>query len=240
MMHELHYYEYSTFLTLTYDDENMPYVFGYNDDFIPTLYKKDLQRFFKRLRKWLHPEKIKYYACGEYGEINKRPHYHAIIFGLKPIQEIKDYIQTKIWKKGFAYVGTVTYQSARYTTDYLQKKWFGSDWSNVYNGKEREFQVCSQGLGLRYVEDYGEQIVDNLCITLNGVKQGIPRYYRKKLGIDGEVFKEAIKDKYDDLIEKYAEEAGGDLEKIQSLVDKSRLQSEQNLKAKQSLRSKTL
>ena len=74
IMHETDYYDYSTFMTITYDEENVPYEFSGDDGLVQTLCKRDLQLFIKRLRKWLHPEKIKYYACGEYGSRTHRPH----------------------------------------------------------------------------------------------------------------------------------------------------------------------
>ena len=56
-------FEYNYFLTLTYDDEHLK---------SPSLVKKDLQDFFKRLR-WFYKknfnhDNIRYFACGEYGE----------------------------------------------------------------------------------------------------------------------------------------------------------------------------
>lgn len=43
-------------------------------------WKKDLQKFFKRLRRIGY--KFRYFACGEKGELNKRPHFHVLFFGL--------------------------------------------------------------------------------------------------------------------------------------------------------------
>lgn len=63
---EASYWKDASFLTLTYNDENLP-----PDG---SLVKADLQKFFKRLRKDL-ANPIKYYACGEYGDRFKRPHY---------------------------------------------------------------------------------------------------------------------------------------------------------------------
>lgn len=66
-------------LNLTYDSENLPE--GGNLEF------RDLTLFFKRFRQFIKRKmklniKIKYLACGEYGENYGRPHYHAVIFGL--------------------------------------------------------------------------------------------------------------------------------------------------------------
>lgn len=97
MMHEAAYWEemwgrYSIFLTLTYNDQHLP-MYG-------TLVKEHAQNFLKRLRRYIKPEKLRYYAVGEYGstcpdhEIEKcsicgplqRPHYHMILFGWAPAE----------------------------------------------------------------------------------------------------------------------------------------------------------
>ena len=76
LWHELAYHDKSVFLTLTYDNNHMP------DN--ESLRLRDLQLFFKRLRKSLNKSNsnpIKYFACGEYGTSTLRPHYHAIVYG---------------------------------------------------------------------------------------------------------------------------------------------------------------
>ena len=91
IMHELKDWDSACFLTLTYDEEHLP-----KDG---SLDKQDLQKFFKRLRFNLGGRKIKYFACGEYGEQYGRPHYHIIVFGLNGQTEL-DIIQ-KSWLFGF-------------------------------------------------------------------------------------------------------------------------------------------
>ena len=70
MMHEIKYHNVNIFVTLTYNDESMA------DG--AQLVQKDLTDYIKRVRKAVEPRKIKYYACGEYGERFGRPHYHLI------------------------------------------------------------------------------------------------------------------------------------------------------------------
>ncbi len=90
-MHEKQYHENSSFITLTYSDEKI------NEN--KSLDKKKVQKFMKKLRKAIEPEKIRFYMCGEYApnsieeELKEqqlplekrrckgRPHYHIIIFG---------------------------------------------------------------------------------------------------------------------------------------------------------------
>lgn len=60
---ESKYHKKSCYITLSYNPENLPQG--------RTLVKTDLQKFWKRLRKYLSAreggEGIKYFACGEYG-----------------------------------------------------------------------------------------------------------------------------------------------------------------------------
>jgi len=76
LIHEGKRHSSKIFLTLTYDNENLP-EFG-------SLQTRHLQLFIKRLRKAIAPIKIRYYACGEYGDTTRRAHYHAIIYGWEP------------------------------------------------------------------------------------------------------------------------------------------------------------
>ena len=76
IMNEVRMHDVSCFVTLTYNDENLP-----KDN---TLVKEDLQKFWKDLRYRIFPEKIRYFASGEYGDETQRPHYHAVIFNYFP------------------------------------------------------------------------------------------------------------------------------------------------------------
>lgn len=183
LLHELSFWPCAVFVTLTYEDSFLP----------PngSLRKRDLQLFFKRLRKSLGDRKIKYYACGEYGSKTNRPHYHAIIFGLGQDTQSKNIIKS-VWRfcqwsnfqdsKAF---GSVTYDSCRYVSDYIFKKYNGEKAKNEYTNKGLEvpFKVCSQGLGLRYCLADSENLVANGFFSFRGVRMGLPRYYVNKLGL---------------------------------------------------------
>ena len=160
------------FITLTYDNDHLPADQG--------LHKDHLQRFWKRLRKDIYPRKLKYYACGEYGDQFGRPHYHAIVFGLS----LKDCdLISENWSFGFSKVGSVTYDSARYVAGYVDKKFGVKKNKEVYGELQPPFQVCSQGIGYRYFEAHREDI-ESVGLTLNGQKMSIPRYFIKKALID--------------------------------------------------------
>lgn len=101
---ELQYHQSSVFVTLTYNDIYVPKSTYYGSD-EETLYmsyslcKRDFQLFMKRLRKAFPGQKIRFFAAGEYGENTARPHYHAILFGLK----LDDMVPFQRTEQGFWY-----------------------------------------------------------------------------------------------------------------------------------------
>lgn len=189
IVHEASCHEDNIFLTLTYSTENLP-----SDG---SLRKDEFTKFIKLLRYHIGDKKIKYYACGEYGEDNKRPHYHAIIFGLSKSDRPTI---NKCWGKGFIYIGTVTYDSARYTADYvMKKKW------DLWERKKIEppFQLCSQGIGLEWLMKNEKQFRENLSVNVRGVETGLPRYYQKKLDIPVEEKLEKSIERREEKIDKF-------------------------------------
>lgn len=131
----------NTFITLTYNDENLPHD--------RSLRKSHFQRFMKLLRASVHPKKIKYFHCGEYGEKLSRPHYHALIFGHdfhdrefhssnNGIPVYKSAELQKLWKYGFTTVGDLTSESAAYVARYAVKKITGKQADEHYRYTDTE------------------------------------------------------------------------------------------------------
>lgn len=112
-MHEAKMHRHNCFLTLTLNDEHLTgkyftgkYYRNGQPAYAGTLLKRDVQLFWKRLRKALSKGRgaihdallytppssadmglrpmppLKYYMAGEYGEQFRRPHYHACLFGV--------------------------------------------------------------------------------------------------------------------------------------------------------------
>ena len=81
----------SAFITLTYAPKWLPGPKGYYG--AGGLRKTHLENFFKRLRKNLRGRKIRYIGVGEYGTRNHRPHYHAIIYGIDPLE-----LEIEVWR----------------------------------------------------------------------------------------------------------------------------------------------
>lgn len=165
---------YSYFITLTYEDQNL----YYNDFGVASVNKRHIQLFIKRLRKKL-PCKLRYYIISEYGPKTFRPHYHGILFSNLPL----DSLVTETWQLGFCYLGQVSESSIAYTTKYCLKE------CEVPNNADPNFMLCSQkpAIGLNYLSEevvtYHEQEGKNYLTLRNGRKLGLPRYYRNKMGL---------------------------------------------------------
>lgn len=196
-VHESRFHRDNAFITLTY-----------NDDYLPkggTLVKVHLQQFMRRLRKYVAPAKIRFFACGEYGSSSKRAHYHLLVFGWKPRYKTrirnKDNTELytspeleKLWCVGFNQVGDVEPGSCMYVCGYVTKKFAGDDEATqrhyeVYcdDGeiivREPEFALMSRrpGIGAAYAEKYRREMLDHDTIVYDGVEVAIPRFYDARL-----------------------------------------------------------
>lgn len=201
MMLELDHSKKAIFATFTYNQENVPTVVDDIDMPIGyTLWKPDFQDFMKRLRsrKKFEDREIRFYAAGEYGSNTRRPHYHAIIFGIglddfedkkpKGMNELfQQYFISKefedIWQKGFTLISNVSWRTCAYVSRYVMKKAFADD---IEFWQVPEFSIMSRrpGLGAYYFEK-NPNCVDKSSIYLRSpdgsVKVGIPKYFLNKL-----------------------------------------------------------
>lgn len=191
-MHESTLHDANSFVTLTYDPDTLP--FGSGSLGWPTLVKRDLQLFWKRLRKIIHPIRIRYMACGEYGDSTERPHYHAIIFGydFSDDREIWKrgrnplYVSSTLsdaWKLGHAVVGDLSFESAAYVASYTVKKLNGQMGIEAYEkcGRIPPFGSMSlkPGIGRGWIEKWSEDVYAHDAINVNGHLQRPPRAYDK-------------------------------------------------------------
>lgn len=191
-VHEASLQNDNAFITLTYNQENLPFDCG--------LHKEHFQKFFKRLRKRYPKKKIRYFHCGEYGEKTNRPHYHACIFGLdfedkelyKTQSGINLYVSNtlnSVWGHGFTTVGDVTFESAAYVARYVLKKITGEDADEHYqrvnpdtgeiHQVQPEYTTMSRrpGIGRDWYEKYRKEIISNDSIIVRGKEVKPPKYY---------------------------------------------------------------
>lgn len=185
-MHEAQMHQENWFVTLTYDEAHLPNP--------PGLRYRDFQLFVKRLRK---KRAFRFFMCGEYGERNARPHFHACMFGLslsdlilfKESEAVRLYtseVITEAWQNGFASVGAVTYESANYVARYALK---GFNGTQVHVDREtgevlpREFLRMSlkPGIGYSWIERYTDDVFNYDHVVVSGRKGKVPRYYDKFL-----------------------------------------------------------
>lgn len=190
--------KHNAFVTLTYNEKHIPKG--------NTLNPKDLQLFMKRLRKYVAPLRIRFYAVGEYGDTTNRPHYHIALFGLpgcrfeqmdsfqvqhcvspycKPCTNIRN-----LWGKGFIYNTRLTPERCRYIARYVVKKMTRKDDLRLY-GRHPEFSRQSNrpGIGahmlpsiLKTINAY-DLAPGDVPVTLAHGKSEMPlgRYLRRKL-----------------------------------------------------------
>ncbi|WNK12815.1 MAG: replication initiator protein [Microvirus sp.] len=195
-MHESQMHPVNTFATLTFSDEHLPK--NYSVDV------RDVQLFMKRLRKKFS-SKIRFLACGEYGDKFLRPHYHLLLFNhiFTDQQFYKhtpqgDRLYTSedldtLWPFGQAILGDLTYQSAAYCARYVMKKITGDradehyvrlhPITNTLHVVKPEFQVSSTnpGLGSTWFDKFKDDAFPSDFLIVDGKKHPVPKYYLKKL-----------------------------------------------------------
>lgn len=240
-MHEAQMHYDNCFITLTFSPEALE-----KRNNVWSLDVRDWQLFMKKLRKKYGPG-IRFFHCGEYGEKNKRPHYHACIFGFdfpdKQLWKITDtgyrlYISpslTELWPYGFSTIGTVTFESAAYVARYIMKKitgpmaenyydWFDGNTGEIFSLKP-EYTTMSRrpGIGRTWLDRYIDDIYPHDFVVVKGVKMRPPKYY------DG-VLKSERPYEFDDLksfrvenSKKYIDNNTPDRLRSRELVQKARL-----------------
>lgn len=195
--HEAQMWGDNSYLTLTYDDEHYP-----EDGSVQV---RTFQLFMKRLRKSLRGKKIRFFACGEYGDQSGRAHYHSLIFNhqFTDLQIYKtnkqgDKIYTsttldQIWGLGQCFIGSVTYQSAAYVARYIMKKINGDLAATHYLKNhpvtgvlvklEPEFRLGSNrpGLGETWFRKFQSDCFPSDFIVVDGKEHPVPKYYQKLL-----------------------------------------------------------
>lgn len=182
VVNEAELHDRSCFVTLTYDDEHLPYG--------GSLVKSDFQKFVKSVRNRFGSG-IRFFGCGEYGTRWQRPHYHVIFFGVDFVED--RYVSGKraagevfrspslegLWPVGRSEIGTVTFESAGYVARYVAKK-LGE---KVLDGREPEFLLMSlrPGLGVPWLERYYRSVYARDSVVVRGAECKPPRLYDKWL-----------------------------------------------------------
>lgn len=202
-IHEASLHKRSCFITLTYDEANLP----------PNgqLVYDQFQRFMKRFRKLAHPKPVRFFMAGEYGDQLGRPHFHACIFGydfddkriIKRSQNTLYQSDTlsKLWPYGYSSVGALTFESAAYVARYCLKKVNGEAAAEHYRFIDPETGEISTytpeftrmslkpGIGAGWFAKYGAEVFPSDEVIINGKPCKPPKYYDRLFkAVDPESF----------------------------------------------------
>lgn len=173
--HEASLHDQSCFVTLTYDDAHLP-CDGKID-------KTHLQYFFRKIRK--SGIKIRYLACGEYGGLTGRAHYHAILFGkdwlegaiplsgFGPVggegQLYTNQTLVDLWSHGSVTIAPVSMASICYVCGYVNKKIDDEDTFNLMSRRP--------GIGHDWLNKFSDDIVRNGTVVIEGREYQVPKRY---------------------------------------------------------------
>ena len=186
--HEAYFHQNSWFVTLTYNDENLPRG--------GSLVADHISKFVKALRKKIAPRKLRFFGVGEYGGQLGRAHYHVILFGpdfpdrrvtyeksnwqtfsesfnkmfgSTGIKYFESDLLSKVWKKGFVQLTAVSPATMQYVAKYHVEKVTGDKAEDYYttfvdSGElielepEQSRMSRNPGLGRKWIETFWREI----------------------------------------------------------------------------------
>lgn len=205
-VHESRLYEHNCFITLTFDDEHLPF----NQSLDVKVFQDFMKRFRKRVRSdkffkkyGFYCRKVRFFHCGEYGEKRGRPHYHACIFNFdfpdrkyhsrrKGVKLYTSDLLGELWPFGFSSVGDVTFESAAYVARYVTKKINGKLKDSHYRdigiidketgevlAKKQEYTTMSRkpGIGADFYKQRKSEIYSNDSVICREREMRPPKYY---------------------------------------------------------------
>lgn len=133
---EMAHHGESLFVTLTYNDDNLPAE--------GSLQKSHLSEWVKRLRRRVEHKtgrRFRFFGCGEYGTHTGRAHYHALLFGVG-MWASRDVGES--WPYGFVQVKPADGGAGPYVAGYVVKKLT----ANQRECREPEFILMSRRPGI--------------------------------------------------------------------------------------------
>lgn len=213
------------FVTLSYNNDNLPFLPNdvFKDDFKDELFssvacfnRNHCRNFLCSLRKWLHKsfgvKGLVYMLCSEFGEVTRRPHYHALFCFPSCVNAFEFYEKIRqFWHYGFVFpknyegdehhnpflVKGDSLNACFYTAKYVCKDLYFYDSlpsyvdlkNKVFRKIYAPFHLQSRSLGLSFINSLSESQKQNLI--LNGVSLlgkdkllSVPLYFRNKLVFD--------------------------------------------------------
>lgn len=202
-------WDHSLHVALTYSEEALPQP--------PFIKVEVMQNFIKKLRNRMETP-IKYYYCGEYGFEGNRiwnPHYHAILYGVNPVEDWPKIADS--WTSGRGKNRIIncdieqikpvelTPELAAYSCGYVAKKaknednrWLDDDYGFMYKNFPKDalpFAHWSNGLGSEPIKQIKE-MVDQYDEEFNTVRSNQRKYplgrYLKKFSEKDKTYARSI------------------------------------------------
>ena len=197
---ESYYHTKACFITLTFDNKilldktSKAAKYGADASFIFHIDNsmKYFQKFIKRLRKHYKDKYISYFHVGEYGEKTKRPHHHAIIYGINfeedrqemqisksgHIQYHSDILE-KLWACGRTSIQDCMANNIIYTAQYSLKKFKNNEHNKRYKARMTFSNRCK--MNVKFIRRNPEIILKNYIEDKEGKRYGIPKSYKDTL-----------------------------------------------------------
>lgn len=216
---ELRQHEGNYFVTLTYDEQSVPWdtetgLMRFDRPRIRKLCMDMRKRFqMRRLRNPAFPALIgapeylplpedvhfKYYITSEYCPTStQRPHYHAVFYGLQVDTYTAEILFRLLWPEGFVTVYPALDGAAGYISKYLCKDVLEVD-SYHSEIQDKPFQRQSNGLGKSYVDRmrswHEADPYNRQYYQYHGEKKVLGRYYKQKLF--SEEFRQEAAERYE-------------------------------------------
>ncbi len=224
IVHEACMHPRNSWATLTYRDPDactkLQFKEGYYIPQKPSLTPSHVSDFIRSLRDGNKDHKIRYFYCGEYGELG-RPHYHICLFNhafddqylWKDDQGVYTYTSAELqkhWAYGFTTCSELTLDNAAYTAGYCFKKitgkraddhylrcdeygeayWLLPEYIRMSTGRGKP-----SGLGASFYEKFQTDIFpsDESPVPGHGSHQLVPRYYQNILAEKNPAMLESVK-----------------------------------------------
>lgn len=182
----------SFFLTLTYNDDNIPLT----ESGLPTVRRADVLLFIRRIRRRLGSRSLRYYLVSEYGPKTFRPHYHGLFFLYTDVVLSVDLFRIfeEAWcdsseGSSLGFISATPCNPARigYCASFHVGKGSLPDFGDVDYPPDECFCIMSRrpGLGSSYLDNPPSsffQDVSTVGYTFNGGAKGrLPRTWKDKL-----------------------------------------------------------
>ena len=195
LINEAKYHKEACFITLTFDNKilldknSKARKYGANPSFVFNIdnSKEYFKKFIKRLRKKYKNKKISFYHVGEYGEKTKRPHHHAIVYGINfkedriPMELSKSGKEqywsktlNELWACGRTSIQDLNSNNTIYICQYSLKKFKNKDerYKTIFSFSNRS-KISTKWIRRNYNEIIKGYLEDN-----EGKKFRIPQSYK--------------------------------------------------------------